>query len=215
MTDPDREFEQRIARALAPDSTRTPPDERVEAVRSHATQRAAKSPAPQPGVTAGDTVQTRVSGPSLHSGAEILELRKPARPATRRAVLIGGVAASVGAAFGVSGALFATRDEDEPQGPPTEPIEFAAVDDGVRTTAALINHTWGTELMLDIEGLPGDTTYQVVYAKREDQVPAGSFLSVAGTVMRCRFNAAVLRSDVTRIAVAAPDGLEVLTADLA
>lgn len=69
--------------------------------------------------------------------------------------------------------------------------------------------------MLDIEGLPGGRAYQVLYADTDGQpIFAGSFLSVADTLMRCRFNAAVLRADTSRVVVVDADNQEILRADL-
>lgn len=192
MTNRDRELEQSLERSLTPRDARAPAEDRVAAVRLHAQANAA-----------------------TRSPTDDLELRRSTGPASRRDVLIGGIAASVGAVLGISGAVVATRSDGGPEGPPTEAIEFAAADERIRTTAALINHTWGTELMLDVEGLPGDNTYQVVYASTNDgPVVGGSFRSVEDTLLRCRFNAAVLRADVARIAVAGPDGREILSAKL-
>ncbi len=87
-------------------------------------------------------------------------------------------------------------------------------DDVIRTEAGLINHTWGTELMLDVTGLAAGTTYDVVYRTSAGRVSAGSLLAVDGQLMKCRFNAASLRSDVRQIAVVDPAGADVLVADL-
>lgn len=120
--------------------------------------------------------------------------------------------------LGVGGAL-ATRDDQTPKGPkgpPTEPITFASAPSRVSTDAALINHTWGVELMLNVKGLPGGRIYQVVYEGTSGApVVAGSFLSVADTLMKCRFNAALLRADTKAINVVGPDGNQVLRATLA
>ena len=192
-------LEDLITDALGSDPDRTPPPERVAALRRHVESRAGAGV--QAPVSIADGPQGRRAG--------------SARPTGRRAVLIGGVAASVGAAFGVGATLLASDDEG-PSAPPTEPITFASTARGVRTEAALINHTWGTELLLDVEGLPSGQVYKVDYLSALDPkaAEAGSFRSVADTLMRCRFNAAVLRADITGVLVTDPLGAEVLRAEL-
>lgn len=183
------ELEGRLADALTPNPDRTPPPERIAALRAHAEHRARSIEDPRPVSLA------------------------PRRG--RRDLLVGGIAASIGAALGVGGARTAATDDDTPDTPPTEAIAFTGGPRGVRTTGALINHTWGTELMLDVEGLPPDNVYSVFYeGPAGDLGVAGSFLSVADVVMKCRFNAAVLRADATAVVVVGPDDGEVLRADL-
>ena len=108
--------------------------------------------------------------------------------------------------------------EDEPAppaaGPPTEEVTFSGAAAEV-TTAALINHTWGTELLLDLSGLTAGTTYDVVYETVDSgEVTAGSLLAVADVVMKCRFNAAPLRADVAAIDLREAGGESVLRAVL-
>lgn len=51
--------------------------------------------------------------------------------------------------------------------------------------------------MLNVSGLPGGKVYRVVYRGTDGRpVNAGSFLSVADTLLRCRFNAGVLHADL-------------------
>jgi len=190
----DPDLEQALGAALTPDPDRQPPADRVAALRAYA---AAKADRP---VDTDDGTAPVVPLAPRHG--------KP-----RREVLVGGIAASVGVMIGAAGVL-ATRGDD-PKAVPTEPITFAAAAPEVRTTASLINHTWGVELLLDVEGLPAGAVYDVAYATAAGgTVPAGSFLSVADKLMKCRFNAAALRADVTHITVTGPDG-EALRADLA
>jgi hypothetical protein len=147
---------------------------------------------------------------AIRSAAERMH---PRRRSPRRSFLAGGVAAGVG---GVAGYLGRRAREDQPApptaGPPTEAIAFTG--DAEVTTSSLINHTWGTELLIDLTGLAAGTTYQVVYETAEGDVTAGSLLAVAGVVMRCRFNAATLRTEVAAIELRPPDGATVLRAQL-
>lgn len=177
-----------LGRALGHDPSAVPPADRVAALR-----------------TAAEQMRPPQAGP------EAAAVRRGSR---RRALLTGGVAAGVG---GVAGYLGRRAGESEPEtpaaGPPTEEIEFVG-DAAEVTTSALINHTWGTELLLDVTGLAAGSTYRVVYETAEGDVTAGSLLAVPDVVMKCRFSAATLRSDVTAIELRPPGSPGVLRAEL-
>ena len=85
-----------------------------------------------------------------------------------------------------------------------EQITFAG--DAEVTTSALINHTWGTELLLDVRGLAEARRTTSCTTPRRATSTAGSLLAVADVVMKCRFNAATLRADVRAIELRGPDG---------
>lgn len=196
MNDDDQQLEETLAAALTPGPDRTPPPDRIAALRAQVEARA------------------RATSDGATDPATVVEMAPLPRRSRRRDVLVGGIAASIGAALGVGGALVVGEDEGD-EGPPTEPITFAGAPAGVSTDAALINHTWGTELLLDIEGLPADRDYQVIFAGTDGRPAlAGSFRSVADTLMVCRFNSAVLRADTNAVLIVGPDGDEVLRADL-
>ena len=83
----------------------------------------------------------------------------PAEPvgASRRSLLIGSIAAAVGAAAGVAATVAASSPgDDEVAGPPTRPVEFTSVPPGTSVAGRSIDHTWGMELLLDVDGF--DTT---------------------------------------------------------
>ncbi len=194
----DEEELSRLAAALGYDPEREPPPSRVAALRGAAEE-----------LRRG----RRAEGSSLsrrrRSGGGT-----PTRLPRRRDLLIGGMAASVGAAAGVGGRELLSGDP--PVAPPTEVIAFVGAPSGVQSDARLINHTWGTELLLDVSGLPDGDTYRIEYVSPSGEITgAGSFLSVSATVMKCRFNAAPLRAGVAAISVVGPQGEEVMRADLA
>lgn len=132
--------------------------------------------------------------------------------ATRRSLLRLGVAAAGGIAAGVAGMV--VLDEDAvPAGPPTERAAVVATG-GVTATAEMIDHTWGLEVLLDVDGLEPGAGYEMVFvAADRRRVPAGGFVGTGGP-MRCRNNGALLRADAVRFVVTGPDGAEVLSADL-
>jgi hypothetical protein len=137
--------------------------------------------------------------------------RAPAPRRKRRDVLLGGVAASVGAAAGVAGYAIA---DDDPAAVPTEAIALEGAPRGVDATAALINHTWGVELLLTVSGLQAGATYDVVYRAAEgEDLRAGSFIGVAGSQL-CRMTGALLRDQVRAIEVLDADGAAVLRSRL-
>ena len=187
---PDRDWNdepallEELGRALGHDPGAVPPPDRVAAIRAAAEAR-------------------------HEAGAALTPL--PRSP--RRMFLAGGIAAGVG---GVAGYLGRRATEPEtaalPPAPPTEQLSFTG--DAEVSTSALVNHTWGTELLLDVRGLADGTTYDVVYDTTSGEVAAGSLLAVADVVMRCRFNAAPLRADVRAIELRDPDGAVALRSDL-
>lgn len=179
------ELLEELGRALGHDPSAAPPPDRVAAVRAAA---------------------ERMSGP------DDLAVRRGSR---RRFLLTGGVAAGVGAVAGYL-AHGGREDEEPPAAVPMEQITFAgAVRPDVEvSSAALINHTWGTELVLDLTGLAAGTAYDVVFETVSGPVGAGSLLAVPDVLMKCRFNAAPLRADVRAIEVRDPDGAAVLRSDL-
>lgn len=132
----------------------------------------------------------------------------------------GGVAAAAAAvvAVVVGISLFLDRDGG---GPPElgeeEPIAFSEAPRGVSTEAAVVAHTWGTEVLLEVEGLEAGEVYAVnVEREAGSPVPAGTFVSVEGDPVECRLNGAVLRQDASAITVAdASSGETVLRSELA
>jgi len=170
----------RLEKALGYEPDREPPADRVAAVRA-----------------AAERLRPRTEGPE----STVVARRRPGR----RELLLGGIAASATAVAGYAGGR--AQDSDTPvAGPPTEEIEFRGQPQTVAAQARLINHTWGTELMLEVSGLPAGETYDVLYLDGAGAVTqAGSFLGVADVVMVCRFNAAPLRAVVRSIEVRTAD----------
>ncbi len=131
----------------------------------------------------------------------------------RRFLVSGGVAAGVAGVAGAAGLWLGERDRDEPfAAVPMEQILFTG--DAEVAASALINHTWGTELVIDVQGLRAGTAYDVVFGTTAGEVGAGSLLAVPDVLMKCRFNAAPLRADVRVIELRDPSGAAVLHSDL-
>lgn len=131
----------------------------------------------------------------------------PVAPAPSRRVwwLASGAAACI--AIGAVGAVTVLNVESRPpSGPPgtlgaVEHIEFAGVPSGVTLNGDLVAHTWGTETILEIAGLPAGERYEVVLVGRDgDLYDSGTFLGSEVTI-DCRMNAAVLRGDVADVEI--------------
>ncbi len=152
-----------------------------------------------------------------HREARLREINAPTSPAParrrgmgRRGLLLGGAAASIGAVAGIGAT--ATLDEEEP---PTEAIALSEIRSGVRAGAELINHTWGVELLLTLEGLEPGRAFDATYRTTDGRaVTAGSFVGVPGAY-ECRMNGAVLREDLAEIEILDGDGAVVMRSRLA
>ena len=137
------------------------------------------------------------------------------RRARRMALLAAAcVAVGAGAALGVQ----ATMDS-EPVGPPgmlgaSEPVSFSDPGVGVDVDGSLVAHTWGTETVLEVDGLPvGDPFTVVLVGEDGREIESGSFLG-SEVPVDCRMNGAVLREDVDRLEIRDDAGVTITAAEL-
>jgi hypothetical protein len=94
-------------------------------------------------------------------------------------------------------------------------VELVAASSGVQTQAALVSHTWGTEVELVVDGLPAGRSYVVeVLDGAGRRYVAGTFLGVESRPVVCDVNAAVLRERAVRLEVTDDAGDVVLVAEL-
>ena len=101
-----------------------------------------------------------------------------------------------------------------PAGPPQEALAVVAPE-GVVADAALVAHTWGTEVKFVIEGLDEGERYDVTFLDQDGtRFSAGTFIGVDDRPIVCDMNAALLRPDATRMEVASSNGDVVIAADL-
>lgn len=136
----------------------------------------------------------------------------------RREVLVGGIAAGVGLVTGAGAAevILGGSDTDGDSDVPTEPIELAGAPEGLTVAGHLIDHTWGVELVVQLDGLVGREAYDVRYRTTSgEQVVAGSFLADPELTVVCRCTAAVLRRDLAEVSVEQRQGPVRLVATLA
>lgn len=132
------------------------------------------------------------------------------RAGVRRRALTAAAVAGVAAAGGVVG--WAVRPVPDP--PPLEPVPVLAVAPGVEATADLVPHTWGVEVKLTGTGFEDGEVYRVAVTDDDGrEVPAGQFLGVGATELRCNLNSSVLRDDAIGFEVVDADGVVVVRSD--
>ncbi|OZE88740.1 hypothetical protein CH298_15930 [Rhodococcoides fascians] len=139
---------------------------------------------------------------------------------------LAAAAALVGVVVGSAAVLGidAYRSEPgEPQvvvtGPPGtlgayEEIAFTTSGPTVDVEGGLVAHTWGTETVLEMDGISDGGPYDVVLVDRSGvDRPSGTFLGSTVTI-ECRMNAAVLRGDVAEIEIRGSDGVVLASAQV-
>lgn len=137
--------------------------------------------------------------------ASVLPLRpRESGRRRRRWPLVAGAAAclAVGLVVGVT----VTSEPGPPDGPPgtlgaVEEVDFVGEPDGVSVDGDLVAHTWGTETLLTVEGLPTGSTYEVVVIGLDgSEYDSGTFLGSDVTIS-CAMNAATLREEVAAVEI--------------
>lgn len=87
-----------------------------------------------------------------------------------------------------------------------EHVDFLGEPAGVAVDGDLVAHTWGTETLLTIDGLPVGEVYAVVVVDRDGvEHHSGTFLGSTVTIA-CAMNAAALREDVASVVIRDDDG---------
>jgi hypothetical protein len=95
-----------------------------------------------------------------------------------------------------------------------EPLSFS-VAPGVEVEGHLIEHDWGTEIRLDVSGSRDGQTHRVTLVSEDgERVNSGTFIGIGDKMLRCTFNAALLRKDADRLEVRTPGGELVLFANV-
>jgi hypothetical protein len=148
------------------------------------------------------------------------ELVVPLRPRRSRRVALTVLGAAACVAVGVGGGVLAATPRDaHVAGPPgtlgaVEHVAFAGEPSGVAVDGDLVAHTWGTETVLTVDGLPTGEAFSVVVVDDTGaEHESGAFLGTDVTV-DCRMNAAVLREHVVAVEVRGADGVEIATASV-
>lgn len=118
--------------------------------------------------------------------------------------------------IGVAALFVGLPNSDAPPGlGDEEPISFGSPPQGVTIEASVVAHTWGTELLMEAEGLEAGEVY-TVSIEREDgtSVPTGTFIGVGEEEIDCALNAAVLRQNATAVVITDSDGDPALRSNL-
>lgn len=140
----------------------------------------------------------------------------PHRRGPSRRTVLAFAAALLVAAIGSSAVFFSTARQGPPGLGEAEPIAFSEAPGGVSTDAAVVAHTWGTEVVLEIEGLRSGEVYAVVLEREGGEpVEAGSFIGTEAGPVECSLNGAVLRQDARAVLVVDADGGVVMESELA
>ncbi|KQS17009.1 hypothetical protein [Frigoribacterium sp. Leaf186] len=137
----------------------------------------------------------------------------------RRPLLIAVAAAACLAVGAGGGALLATPRDTVVDGPAgtlgaTEHVDFTGQPAGVDLDGDLVAHTWGTETVLSVDGLPTGSAFTVVVVGDDGrEYESGAFLG-SDVRVDCRLNAAVLRPDVASVEIRAADGHDIAVASV-
>ncbi|GGF14597.1 hypothetical protein [Williamsia phyllosphaerae] len=142
--------------------------------------------------------------------------RRPRHPRLLlAAAVVLGLVVGAGTVLGITSA-----GSDSPvTGPPGtlgayESIDFSDVASGLDIDGSLVAHTWGTETVLEMDGVPDRGRYGVFLVERSGaRLTSGTFLGSTVTI-DCRMNAAVLREDVTGVEIRRADGSVLATAQV-
>jgi hypothetical protein len=163
-----------------------------------------------------DSGTARDEVPVTHIGPHVAAARSGRG---RRPLLIAVAAAACLAIGAGGGALLAMPRDTVVAGPAgtlgaVEHVDFVGQPAGVDLDGDLVAHTWGTETVLSVDGLPTGSAFTVVVVDGDGrEYESGAFL---GSEVRvdCRLNAAVLRSDVASVEIRAADGHDIAVASV-
>lgn len=186
--------------------------ESAEPGGAHAAAVEAGSPTDPGGPTHADA-----AAPAAPADLDAHRARRGSR-ARRTVLLLAGAAACL--ALGAAGGAFLTAPRaDVATGPAgtlgaLEDVTFAGAPAGVVVEGEVVAHTWGTETVLSVDGLPaGDAFSVVVVDAGGGEHPSGTMLGSAVRI-DCRLNADVLREDAASVEIRDAAGDRVAVADL-
>jgi hypothetical protein len=167
----------------------------------------------------GATESTRASSSTVVAPVTPLSPRVSRRAPSRRTLVTAlGAAACLAIGAGV-GALVAAPRDASVDGPPgtlgaVEPVAFSGAPSGVEVDGDVVAHTWGTETLLTVTGLPaGDPFTVVVVGSDGSEYESGTFLGT-DVEIDCSLNAAVLREDVAAVEIRGADGADIAVAEV-
>ncbi len=140
-----------------------------------------------------------------------------ARRRARRGFAAAGLAAAAVLVVTLAVAVFADLPlgTGEPGLGDVEEISFSVAPEDAAVDGAVVAHTWGTEVFLEMEGLEDGELYTVAVEPVDGEpVSAGTFIGDADLPVECVMNGAVLREDAQAVSVTDSDGDVVLRSEL-
>ena len=191
--------------------------ERERTDQDAAEQELTAGPGNDVGAPVPDLAQRRTRGP--HRTSPRSRSHPPAARRPRR--VLAGCAAAAGLL--VAGALGGSVITDALDAPPSGPagtlgaveeLSFSSSPAGALVDAALVAHTWGTETVLEVDGLDAGEAFEVVLVREDGtEYVSGAFLGSEQTIT-CTLNAAVLREDVVQLQIRDDSGAAVATSEV-
>lgn len=164
------------------------------------------------GAAAAGAPPARAGAPPARAGTRSWSTRPQASTRTRWSTsLLLGAAAALLVVGGFGGQLVRSLLDAPPSGPPgtlgaVEQITFTEAPEGSAIEASLVAHTWGTETLLEVDGVAVGETFEVILVSASGQeLTSGTFFGTEQTVT-CRMNAALLREDLARVLIEGSDG---------
>ncbi len=139
------------------------------------------------------------------------------RRRARRGFAAAGLAAAAVLVVTLAVAVFADLplDTGEPGLGDVEEISFSVAPEDGAVDGAVVAHTWGTEVILEMEGLEDGEFYTVAVEPEDGEpVSAGTFIGDADLPVECVLNGAVLREDARAVSVTDSEGNVVLRSEL-
>ena len=173
-------------------------------------------PTPPPGL--GEDLRTLVAAERMvRDDDEVARRRATSRRRRLARLQLGGAAAVLVLVALAGGVGIGRATAPEVPTVPKEPVSLTvAAGAPLRVeSAALVNHTWGTELRFVGEGFPEGKTFQAWFRLRSGEMaPAGEFIGTGTAPMTCNLQSAVLRDQVVEVVVTDSQGATVLSSTL-
>lgn len=183
---------------------------------------------PERAPTVAPAASTPAAGWDDEPAPAVAPVPRPSAPASldarrrRRRLLLplaAGAAACLAIGVGIGAAAFGDRTTPVVQGPPgtlgaVEDVDFVDAASGLSIEGALVAHTWGTETVLTIDGLPAGESFTVVVVDEDGTEHASGTMLGSDVTIDCRLNAAVLREDVAAVEIRTESGEEIAHADV-
>lgn len=173
------------------------------------------------GSPSADLEQAVLQLPHTESLSSAHQTPAASADSSRRRRRAGFALAAAGCVIAGGGGTLAVQHllDAPPEGPPgtygaVEEVSFEGEPTGVSVDGSLIAHTWGTETVLEIDGLDAEESFAVILVAEDGQEFASGTFFGSELLIECRMNAAIMRDEVTRVEIAAEDGDLIARADL-